>query len=708
VSPVYKGGFGASQIEAVAPDGEGVVFYSPGAFAGAPSGFAGLDSLAYFARRNPTGWSTLPLMPPDVLTPYVVDRDVSSTLEATVALGKPGASFEQTIQQGSEEEFLSHPTDLADTNTNWEIVGGVLETRAKDTITLYYEGASSNLCHLLFESAGIHKTGSGALVDLAEGASNQKYELDVGCDGKATSLQVVALDNHTKIISPLCVVDIGLESYDIDNRSAYNAISSDGSEIFFTTCIKNVLATHQLFVRIGGERTLEVSKPLLPECTEVPCSGALERPNADFVGASEDGSRVFFTTSAPLAGDGDTSNNLYMAEIGCPAVEPECELANRIVTRLANISHDPNGSEPAREEGVLRIAPDGSRAYFVSSGNLLNSTETQALEAEKRAVPHAGAKNLYVYNEGSNGVPGHVVFVGDLCSGPESSGLSADPRCPSMRGVDTGLWTTDSAEAQTAGKDGRYLVFASYAQLARDDTDTAKDIYRYDAVTGALVRVSGGEGGYDANGNNNGFDATIRASHRGGHVLLQHEMNNRTISENGSRIIFTTAERLSPSASNHLINLYEWHQPTTTDANSVSLVSTGSSDTPVEDAVIAPGGSDIFFVTTQGLVAEDGDGAPDVYDARLGGGFPTSPAIEEPCEGDACQGALTDPLPVLVPGSVVMVAGDNYPSDKASPKLSKAKKRKKAKKAARGRRVRARRSDHARKQSHTIRRGGRR
>jgi hypothetical protein len=277
-----------------------------------------------------------------------------------------------------------------------------------------------------------------------------------------------------------------------------------------------------------------------------------------------------------------------------------------------------------------------------------------------------------------------------------------------MRGVDTGLWTTDSAEAQTAGKDGRYLVFASYAQLARDDTDTAKDIYRYDAVTGALVRVSGGEGGYDANGNNNGFDATIRASHRGGHVLLQHEMNNRTISENGSRIIFTTAERLSPSASNHLINLYEWHQPTTTDANSVSLVSTGSSDTPVEDAVIAPGGSDIFFVTTQGLVAEDGDGAPDVYDARLGGGFPTSPAIEEPCEGDACQGALTDPLPVLVPGSVVMVAGDNYPSDKASPKLSKAKKRKKAKKAARGRRVRARRSDHARKQSHTIRRGGRR
>ena len=42
---------------------------------------------------------------------------------------------------------------------------------------------------------------------------------------------------------------------------------------------------------------------------------------AEFVGASEDGSRVFFTTAQPLVpGDTDTSNNLYMARIGCPAV----------------------------------------------------------------------------------------------------------------------------------------------------------------------------------------------------------------------------------------------------------------------------------------------------------------------------------------------------------------------------------------------------
>ena len=50
----------------------------------------------------------------------------------------------------------------------------------------------------------------------------------------------------------------------------------------------------------------------------------------------------------------------------------------------------------------------------------------------------------------------------------------------------------------------------------RSDTDTAKDVYRYDAETGALDRVSGGEADADANGNNDLFDATITTGNRGG------------------------------------------------------------------------------------------------------------------------------------------------------------------------------------------------
>ena len=59
---------------------------------------------------------------------------------------------------------------------------------------------------------------------------------------------------------------------------------------------------------------------------------------------------------------------------------------------------------------------------------------------------------------------------------------------------------------QTTG-DGGFLVFTSYGQLSAGDTDTAQDVYRYDAESGALDRVSVGEDGYDANGNNDAFNA---------------------------------------------------------------------------------------------------------------------------------------------------------------------------------------------------------
>jgi hypothetical protein len=45
VSPLFKGGYGVQGIEAVALNGEGVAYYSPGTFAGQPAGFSeALDS----------------------------------------------------------------------------------------------------------------------------------------------------------------------------------------------------------------------------------------------------------------------------------------------------------------------------------------------------------------------------------------------------------------------------------------------------------------------------------------------------------------------------------------------------------------------------------------------------------------------------------------------------------------------------------------
>ena len=330
-----------------------------------------------------------------------------------------------------------------------------------------------------------------------------------GCNGESQSLVLVGKNDKDSLIDPACHTTIGSEAYVHGVANAFNTISEDGEEVFFTVCVTGSEtgpnSPHQLFVRLAGSRTVEISKPLLPACKEVPCAGAAERAPADFAGASEDGSKVYFT--APLAagqsplvpGDTDASNNLYMATIGCPAGKPACAAVERGVTSLAQVSHDPTAGQAADVMGVVRVAPDGTRAYFVAEGNLLSTAQQEALKSEGRPVPQGGAANLYVYNGSSDA----VAFIGDLCSGAELSGTVEDIQCPATtdaRGFDASLWTNEG-EAQTAEADGRFLVFATYAQLLGSDTNRAKDVYRYDAETGRLARVSGGEGGYDDNGN---------------------------------------------------------------------------------------------------------------------------------------------------------------------------------------------------------------
>jgi hypothetical protein len=99
--------------------------------------------------------------------------------------------------------------------------------------------------------------------------------------------------------------------------------------------------------------------------------------------------------------------------------------------------------------------------------------------------------------------------------------------------------------------------------------------------------------------------------------------------------------------------------------------------------MITPSGRDIFFLTPTGLAPQDTDGAEDVYDARLGEGFPTSPQPTKECGGDACQGPLTNPAPLLVPGSAVQAAGENV----APPPSSKAKKKTTRSRCAKGKRL---------------------
>lgn len=65
------------------------------------------------------------------------------------------------------------------------------------------------------------------------------------------------------------------------------------------------------------------------------------------------------------------------------------------------------------------------------------------------------------------------------------------------------------------------MVFSTVPQLTSDDTNSIRDVYRYDALTSKMQRVSHGEDGYGANGNgesDEGVDAaaSIALGYRGG------------------------------------------------------------------------------------------------------------------------------------------------------------------------------------------------
>lgn len=682
VSPIYKGGYGANVITAVAPNGESVGFESVGVFAGAPSSLA-LNQ--YLAHRGASSWSTTPLMPPATIAPASsgYTADFSASLESSLFLTKPGPNSGVAQFEDTENIFLLHDVNTPDTEVNWAMAGPILKTLNESPLKVVYEGASEDFSHIVF----VGFEGEPILPETV-GAAAQTYEMLTRVEG-TPALRLVGLNNKEKLIDRFCPARLGTLS---DKQSKFNAVSVDGEEIFFTVSVEpgegakcgTVTNPSQIFVRLDGSKTLEVSKLATQTCIEVPCPGAVSRPNAIFQGASADGSRVFFTTKGVLVtGDTDKENDLYMTRIACPEGGTDtCEPAQRQVSAVVQVSHDQIAGQPAEVQGVLALTPDASRIYFVARGTL-----SQGPNAEGR-VPIEGADNLYLYDSVSGAPP---VFIADLCSGPGLSGTALDLKCPpnlhesagqgneSAEGQvnDTKLWLATVREAQTNGN-GTSLLLTSYGQLRPGDTDTAKDVYKYDATSGALERVSIGEDGYDANGNGDGYDATTPMVNFGeARISAQADMGTRAISEDGTRVTFSTAEPLSPDAVNGLPNVYEWQRAPGSTEGTVSLVSTGASIVPVEDVVLSPSGRDLFFSTSQNLLPQDTDGAPDVYDARLGGGFPPAPAPRLPCSSDACQGPLTNPAPLLVPGSVSEAPGDQV-SPPVAKKLVKSKRKKKS------------------------------
>jgi hypothetical protein len=410
-----------------------------------------------------------------------------------------------------------------------------------------------------------------------------------------------------------------------------------------------------VYARIDGSRTVRISG-----------GGA----KAVFNGASADGSKAFFSEG----------ENLY-----------EYDFDNLLGQRVLTVSAGDTSGHGPRADGVLAVSPDGSHVYFLARGVLSGVANSEG------QVARDGAENLYVFERDAIYPSGRVSFIATL------------------QGSEAGRGSVTRQETNVT-PDGRFLVFVSHGDLTLDDTSTSgvAQVFRYDALTGRLVRISVGERGFNDNGNAGRGgeagtgDASIANPGRFNALRAGVARPDPTMSHDGSFVFFMSPVGLTPGALNdvqigtteyhgrfeptYAQNVYEWHE------GHVFLISDGrdvSSDPSgvcqVFSAVCLLGsdgsGANVFFSTTDSLVPQDTDSQLDVYDARVctaGAPCIAAPSPVVACQGEACRG-VPPGAPSLLSAASASFAGAGNLVAPARHVVVKRKARPKRRRRAKGR-----------------------
>ncbi len=246
-----------------------------------------------------------------------------------------------------------------------------------------------------------------------------------------------------------------------------------------------------------------------------------------------------------------------------------------------------------------------------------------ATQNDAGQIAQAGEPNLYLYQRDATYPSSRTVFIATLSVADASTWISTPGE--KNRAMAVPRLGAD-LEDTSVGGDGRVLVFETTQALSADDTDGGKaDLYRYEAETGELERVTTADPG----GEDNGFFSAsaperTQAGTEAGHMSVSFY---RWVSEDGDTIVFNSKEKLDPLDQDTGESPYIWQEGELTPL-----------PFPAKQQVVSMSGDSVAFVFGNSLLPEDGDGAKDVYVARANGGYPI-PIPPAPCSGEACQGA---------------------------------------------------------------------
>lgn len=388
----------------------------------------------------------------------------------------------------------------------------------------------------------------------------------------------------------------GSDAYNV----TFDGVSEDGTKVFFSTAESLVAAdkdrTTDIYMRntMTGETTL-VSRGAA-SCS--PSCGNESFP-VNFVGATPNGSKVFFTTNEQLAeGDSDEAGDVYVRDLGTATTA--------LVSRPDATCGGCEAAAPATvpvNDGRPAIAADGNSVVFLTTDKLAAGDEDNEADYYERNLT-AGTTEL-VSPQGS-------------CPSP----LTAGDCAPLYRGI----------------SENGTVFLQTKARLSGEDVDSFQDVYQW-SPGGAVALISTstegekGEGSSNANYAGSSPDGSVvlfetpeplAAADSGTKTDVYERSGGVTklvspgsasfaakfnaVSADGSTVLFSTAQPLSGDAGEKQ-DVYSWNGGATT------LVSAGSSEYDSSFARASADAEKVFFTTAEPLVSGDKDEKPDIYEA---------------------------------------------------------------------------------------------
>jgi hypothetical protein len=477
-------------------------------------------------------------------------------------------------------------------------------------------------------------------------------------------------------VVPRCGAAMGNVSYASDATArggsgpfttVAGAVSGDGSQVVFmspdpaTSIETSALgcAPPGLYVREGATKTVEVSASQRTDCNYLRkrlepgyvCTGAPEPDPAGpqpkwYAGTISDGGRivaVLFTSQEELTDNANTGSQAYeLADQRSDLYE-----YSMVTGKLTDLSADDQTGIfaeylAASVKYFVGASSDGSYVYFVAQGELTEG------------APFLGEK-LYRYDASS----GQLTYIADV--GLEGAGA-------------------DRFEVTPDGQ----VVFRDTKNLTSYNQEGNAEVYLYDPGDNQLTCVSCNPTGAPPVG-----PAVLPTRSPEGYDVEEPTTMPaaKAASDDGDRVFFESPDQLTPDAPTPSVgrlpivespvtekfepNLYEY------EGGQLHLIAAAA-----RLLTTTPSGNDVFLSTYSQLTPQDNDGSPDVYDARVGGGFPVPSGPV--CSGSSCQGAPASAPLFATPPSVTFSGVGNFPAPQPAAGSTKTLKKQQKKTKPRG------------------------